>query len=192
MKTLLVPAATLVVGIAIGMLVDGGGSGIGKTREKESVAPRSPRARQGSGTVQRPDSGGDAALGVLLEGRKPSQLSAAEAYDLFRPKDTTGEDPVESARAAYLFALLAPRLSVAVLEEVIALRLKDGPRDYRTDQLFGTYATRDWDRAMAWVKDQPEHALLKEAGLASLGLTGDAAERTNTALENARRRVVEK
>lgn len=172
MKTPFLFGATLLVGIGIGVMVDRGGAG-GKARaeEKEPSATRSTKARHGSSVAQAAGArreAGDAALGIFLNGRTVSQLSAAEAYHLLDPGRQMGDDPVENARSQYQFELIAPKLADSVLEEVIAQGLKDGVRTPRLYQLFGIYASRDWDGAMAWAADKPEREALKEAGMNAL------------------------
>jgi hypothetical protein len=174
MKTPLLLLVTLVLGIAIGMLVDRGGAAQ-ETREKEPATTRSARARQATGqgaagTIARHEVP-DAALAIFLEGRKVSQIPAQEAYRLLDPDRKMTDDPVENARSQYQFELLAPQLSDAVLEEVITRGLKDGVKTPRLYQLFGIYSSRDWDRAMAWLADKPDREMLKDAGMSALAKT---------------------
>ncbi|RYD20903.1 MAG: hypothetical protein EOP88_13315 [Verrucomicrobiaceae bacterium] len=177
MKNLLLPGAALVVGIALGVLIDGRLRPDEKAREEEPVVTRSTRSRHGPAGAQAAGArreAGDAALGIFLNGGTVSQLSAEEAYHLLDPDWKMSDDAVENARSQYQFALIGPKLSDAVLEEVIARGMKDGVKTPRLYQLFGIYASRDWDRAMAWAADKPDREALKEHGMFALAKSDPA------------------
>lgn len=99
-----------------------------------------------------------------------NELTAAEAYQLIEPCLMTSQqtDPLERTRLDYQFQLLASKLPSAVIEEMLEMGRGGGVALQRLNPLFGAYAVRDWDRAMAWAETQTDSARLRAAGINSL------------------------
>lgn len=185
MKTPLLLVATGVIGIAIGFVAGKGGS---VAKEDGPAATRSGGANSRPGSSSRPagaggqrgDSSSEVVLSAFLKGRAASELTAEEAFALLKPQmnmDWNG-DPLEAARMNYQFQLLAAKLPLGVMENVMELAREDGVQGYRANQLFSAYASRDWDKAMAWAEKQPDAATLRMVAISRLALTdpGKAAE----------------
>lgn len=183
MKTPLLPVATAVLGIAAGFIAGKGGRGGADTKDDGPAMTRSggtgsrqsPSRTSGPGG-QRADSSSDAVLSAFLKGRTLSELSPEEAFELLKPQmnmDWNG-DPLEAARINYQFQLLASKLPLGVIEEVIALARDSGVQGYRANQLFSAYASRDWNKAMAWAEKQPDAATLRTVAISRLAQTDPA------------------
>ncbi|RYD20968.1 MAG: hypothetical protein EOP88_13110 [Verrucomicrobiaceae bacterium] len=184
MKAPLLPIATAVLGIAVGFIggKSGGAGGAGDTASKDGQEQNESGKRQGSSRGagsggQRSDSSADAVLSNLLKGRAASEITAEEAYQLMLPQLNMdwNADPLQSARMNYQFQLLMSKLPLPVLEEVLVLS-RDGKSvpPYRASMLFGAYATRNWEKAMAWAETQPDAPVLRSAALSRLATTDPA------------------
>lgn len=120
-------------------------------------AARQPSGRPGG----RADSGANDVLADYLEGRAPAELTAEEAYQIIGPqlKDFPmdwSNDPVERARKNYQFELLASKLPLDVIEQVMDLGREKRANPYMLAQWFGAYVGRNPDRAMEWADRQPD------------------------------------
>jgi hypothetical protein len=157
MKTQLLIVSGAVLGMAVGFVAGRIGSEDGPVaRGKTSPRPPS-RAAAGGPRV---DAFGESAMAALLKGRSVNGISAEEAYKLIAPYLSNGfpTDPLGRARVEYQYQLLAERLPPAVLQEMLVMGLEKGVPLQRLSPLFGAYAERDWDRAMAWAEKQPDAA----------------------------------
>lgn len=159
MKTPLALSAGVALGIAIGFAV---GSGGGKLRDGDQVAAGKLAARQPSGrTGPRQGSGADEVLADFLKGRSPAELTAEQAYQIIGPQLESNmmdwsRDPVERARMRYQFELLASKLPLDVLEQVMDLGRDKRANSHMLAQLLGSFAGRDLERAMEWAGRQPD------------------------------------
>lgn len=176
MKTPLLPVATAVLGIAVGFIAGkGGGSGGEKVKEDGPLVRNGSGTRQGStrgagAGGQRADSSSEAVLSAFLKGKSPTELTAEEAFALLKPQMNMDwySDPLEAARMNYQYQLLASKLPLAVMEDVLALAREGGVPPYRANQLFGAYAARDWEKAMAWAEKQPDAGTLRSVAISRL------------------------
>ncbi len=158
MKNPVLIGIALLTGIAIGMLVNRRDDDYGGGRMAAgNQLPRQPSAREGP----RASSGANELLTDYLKGRSPSELTAEEAFQVIEtqlksyPMDWSS-DPVERARLNYQFELLASKLPLHVLEEVMDLGRERRANPYMLTQWFGAYVSRDPDRAMEWADRQPD------------------------------------
>lgn len=119
---------------------------------------------------QRPDSGADQVLAGLLKGRPVSEVTAEEAYHFIQPHLEMDHyaDPLENSRMNYQFQLLMSRLPLATLEELMVRSREDGLTSFRMNQIFGSYALRDWDKAMAWAAGQKDADNLRAGAIARI------------------------
>lgn len=180
MKTPLLPLATAVLGIAVGFIGgkaggNGGDGGAGKEtaegRNGTNTRQGSSRGAGGGGGGQRgSDSSADAVLSNFLKGQSITEISAEEAFALLKPQMNMdwNADPLESARMNYQYQLLASKLPLKVMQDVLALARESGVQGFRVNQLFGAYASRDWEKAMAWAETQPDASTLRSAAISRL------------------------
>lgn len=174
MKPPLVLVSGVVLGIAIGVLVrpaglTGGSAGAeagGSAAEGRRVSPRTMAAAGG----QRPDSGAEQMLSAMLKGRSVSELTTDEAYRIIEPLLATERyaDPLEHAKAYYQIQLLTSRLPPKVLEELMEKGAVNGVSEIRLDQIFSSYARRDWEKALAWASAQPDADRLRSRAISLL------------------------
>ena len=171
MKTPTLIAGTAVIGIAIGFVA-------GNTRGERAAAPRnevaenSPRmksSRRAEGLAGSAGKG-DGVTSGSIKGREYSKMSAAEALVMVKANGESwgGGDPLEMARRNYEFQLMLSKLPLGELEELIALSQESGVQSYRARQIFGVYAARNLEKAMAWAATQPDADSWKSSAVAAL------------------------
>lgn len=174
MKTPLALSAGVLLGIAIGVVVGRaglavGGAAAGAEADGAGADARRVSSRAAAGG-RRAESSAELVLSALLKGRAVSEISAEEAYRFIQPQlemDNHG-DPLENARIHYQFRLLTSRLPLPVLEELMVKSKENGISAIRINQIFSTYAARDWDKAMAWAAGQPDSENLRAGAIAGL------------------------
>lgn len=176
MKTALLPVAGVVLGIAIGFTAGRIGNGKADTMEAkhpDSPGAASPRKASARAAVQErrlADATAEAALAALLGGRRASLLTVEDAEELLQPLLTLDRDAtaLDRVRADFLMELLATRLPVDVLQQIIARGLGHGEASSRILRLFAAYAERDPEGSMTWAAGQPKSGELRSAAVARL------------------------
>jgi hypothetical protein len=177
MKTPILPLGTAVLGAAIGFIIGNlpdRSVSPDQAREETREAPRRPGKAGRLTAGRKSESPTEAVLSAMLKGRAPGELSAEEAFNLMQPNlsmDFWGGDPLEMARRNYEFQLLLNKLPLPVLEQVMELSRESGTPGYRLQQVFGAYAIRDWEKAMAWAEKQPDATSWKNNAIAKMALT---------------------
>jgi hypothetical protein len=167
-------AGTALIGIGIGFVAGSAGSEKGETARGEvaeisSGRTKSSRRTEGSGGGAG-GSGKGEGLGFGSGKKDYSKMSAADALVMVKANAdyVWGGDPLESARKNYEYQLLLSKLPAKVLEEVMEQSKVDGVPVYRIRQIFGTYASRDLNKAMAWAESQPDAESWKGAAISAV------------------------
>lgn len=170
MKTppILIAGATL-IGITIGFIA-------GSSREERGAIARddtpavSSRMMSNRRADERRAGSADVVSGII-KGRDFSTMSAADALVLVKANTDYflgGGDPVEMARKNYEYQLMLSKLPLAELEQLITLSQDSGVKYYLARQMFGVYAARNLNKAMAWAATQPNADSWKESAVGAL------------------------
>lgn len=171
MKTPILIAATASIGIAIGF-VAGNSRGERKAGSRNEMAGNSPRvmsAQRAEGPAGRANKGGSVTSG-MTQGGEFSKMSAAEALAMVKANGDwwQSSDPLEAARKNYEFQLMLSKLPLGELEKLITLTQEAGGQGFRARQIFGAYASRNLDKAMAWADTQPDAESWKGSAVSAL------------------------
>jgi len=172
MKTPTLIAGTAVIGIAIGF-VAGNMRGERAAVPRNDTAENSPRmksSRRADGPAAGSASKGEGAASGLTKGREFSKMSAAEALVMVKANSETwgGGDPVEMALKNYEFQLMLSKLPLGELEKLITLSQGPGVQGFRARHIFGAYASRNLEKAMAWAATQPDPDSWKSTAVSAL------------------------
>ncbi|RYD36563.1 MAG: hypothetical protein EOP85_18200 [Verrucomicrobiaceae bacterium] len=167
MKSPLLPVATLVVGVAAGLLLDK--EVVVKRGSMKADAVANFPTRHNSGERER--STEDAVLADFIGGRTPGELDAEEVYRLLLPWnqrvafDRTFGNTQEDVRRDYRLRLLLRKIPLPVLGQTLDLARRGDVSFSTSHEIFAILAARDWDNAMAWAADQRDTKDLKSAAL---------------------------
>ncbi|RYD23271.1 MAG: hypothetical protein EOP88_04790 [Verrucomicrobiaceae bacterium] len=172
MKLSVLPAATLVLGGAIGFMISRNEVA---SRTVDEVAAQNTHARPHSG--KRPLSASEVVLADFLKGRSPDELTPEEAFQLMRPvltrhpRDHADQSTRERLMENYQFRLLLNNLPTPVLKVTLDLA-RDGSIPFpASHEVFAAYAERGWDTAIAWAASQPDKRELISAAISLLAET---------------------
>ncbi|RYD23272.1 MAG: hypothetical protein EOP88_04795 [Verrucomicrobiaceae bacterium] len=178
MRTTFLSILTLLLGMTAGSLLD---SKLGSLPRGETVLHDD--GPIGQLPIQQKTPGSLALLGDFLDGRDPSNLDAAEAYQLLLPwlsRDMTEksyETTLEGMRENIQFKLLMDALPLPALEKLLEQARQGGLAFENSRDVFAAYARRDWDMAMKWAQGQPDKLELLSSAISLLAETDpDRAE----------------
>ncbi|MES2922045.1 MAG: hypothetical protein V4819_10880 [Verrucomicrobiota bacterium] len=167
MKHPLIAVGLTLVGIAIGFVAGHLAAVRGADFSKQSPPPERTVSARRVAAAGGKDYWPAGSSRDLAGDRDLSGLSATNAFALVEATDAIDGDiePLDKAKKTYECEVMLERLPLSVLEQLILLSQKSKLSKKVASHLFARYAVRDWQKAMAWVAENPDVSSLQFAAV---------------------------